>query len=131
MTCALQVLREDLFGIRSRPRRDPESVVRLRQERLRRVVLHAARNVPHYRRLFAEAKLDPREIRGVRDLALLPPSSRGTLQGVPLIERVARGVHPERLVRHATSGSTGEPRSFCAPASKKPSSRAISFVRSS
>jgi phenylacetate-CoA ligase len=72
-------------------------------------VLHAARSVPYYQRWFAEAKLDPHDIRSLRDLALLPPSSRENLQRVPLSDRVARGVPPDSLVRHSTSGSNGEP----------------------
>ncbi len=77
--------------------------------RLCAVVRHAAKNVPYYRRLFAEAGVRPEEIRGPADLARIPITSRADLQGRPASDVVARGLDPQRLVLHTTSGTSGEP----------------------
>lgn len=104
-----RIIAEDCLSFRRRPCQDPETVANLRDRRLRRIVTHAARTVPYYRRAFAEAGLDPRDIRGVQDLHLVAPASREELQGLPVSQRVARTFDPDRLLCHMTSGSTGEP----------------------
>ena len=40
--------------------------------RLRRLITYAAAHVPYYRELFAQERLNPREIQGVRDLSMIP-----------------------------------------------------------
>jgi phenylacetate-CoA ligase len=86
----------------------PAEVLRARQdERVRALVRHAARRVPHYREAFAAHGVDPEAVRGVDDLAALPL----------LDKEVARSAAP-RLVAEGTratldwrktSGSTGIP----------------------
>jgi len=78
-------------------------------ERLRELVGHAYRNVPFYRRKFDEAGLEPRHIRTVADLPLIPLTTRAELQSAPPSDVVARGTSPRRLMLHKTSGTTGEP----------------------
>jgi len=80
----------------------------LRDARVRRIVAHAARTVPYYRDLFARERIDPRDIRGVRELDALP-----------LLDREAVRRHPERFLStsrrargalpYLTSGTTGTP----------------------
>jgi phenylacetate-CoA ligase len=70
---------------------------------------HAYERVPYYRRLLDRAGLSPRDIRTAADLALIPITSRRDLQGLSPSEIVARGISPERLIHHASSGSSGEP----------------------
>ncbi len=57
-----------------------ERMAQFVDERLRCVVRHAADHVPYYRRLFARLAIDPREIRTVADLGLLPVLSKRTVQ---------------------------------------------------
>lgn len=77
--------------------------------RLRALVRHAARQVPHYRRLFLQAGLDPAGIRSLDDLPRIPITSRADLQQLPAGEVIAAGLDPNKLVVHSTSGSSGEP----------------------
>ena len=83
-----------------------------RDRRLRRLVGHAYRTVPYYRRLFDEAGLKPERIRGASDLPLIPMTSKDTLRGLPLHERLSEAHSPDRLIRHSTAGSSGEPMTF-------------------
>jgi phenylacetate-CoA ligase len=93
-----------------RPSRvSPGEIAAFQSARLRELVAHAHANVPYYRALFERAGVRPGAIRGVDDLAALPTTSRADLQARPVGELVARGVTPDRLVVHRTSGSTGEP----------------------
>jgi phenylacetate-CoA ligase len=71
--------------------------------------MHAYAEVPYYRRLFDEHRLDPREIRGLDDLAKIPITTKRDLRDLPREERVAAGVPERRLIPMRTSGSTGEP----------------------
>jgi len=76
------VLREWRGGMRM-PLRPSEEVVNARDERVRAMVAEAAASVPHYRDLFRESGLDPREIVGADDLARLPLLDRATVAEDP------------------------------------------------
>ncbi len=80
-----------------------------RARRVRAIVGHAARHVPYYRKLFAEAGVSPDEIRGPEDLSKIPVTTRTDLQRQHPADLVAAGLDPERLVLHSTSGTSGEP----------------------
>lgn len=81
------------------------------RERRREIAEHAARTVPYYRRLFAEAGVDP--ARTDRD---------DVWEGLPTLtkqdviahrdELVSEAFDPRRGVWGSTSGSTGEPLEF-------------------
>jgi phenylacetate-CoA ligase len=73
-----------------------------------RIVRHAYRCVPYYRRLFDAAGLDPRRVRTVADLAELPITTKADLQREPDMF-VSRGVDTARLLERRTSGATGQP----------------------
>lgn len=84
--------------------------LRERQDRaLRRLMVHAYEQVPFYRALFDRHRLHPRHIRGVRDLELIPFTSKAEMLRRPERERLAAGLDPERMLRVRTSGSSGEP----------------------
>lgn len=80
-----------------------------RDRQLRRLVRWAGRRVPHYRRAFAEAGLDPREFRGVGDLGRLPILEKSVLRRGAESQMLADGARQDRLVRHRTNGTTGQP----------------------
>jgi phenylacetate-CoA ligase len=67
---------------------------------LRSIVRHAYENVPHYRRLFDAHGVKPDDVR---------TTSRDELRLAPAEDVVARGIRPDRLVVHRTSGTTGTP----------------------
>jgi len=86
----------------------PEKIHALRDARLRALVRHAAEHVPHYRELFRDAGIDPREIATADDLAALPLLEKETVQRAP--DRF-RSTGPEgvRAVPFPTTGSSGTP----------------------
>lgn len=86
-----------------------ERVEAFQARRLRALVRHAYDRVPHYRRLFAGAGLDPDRVRTLADLPAIPLTSRDDLQRAPAAENVAQGFDLARLVLHRTSGSSGQP----------------------
>lgn len=52
---------------------DPRALRTLQDERLRRLVYHAAERVPFWKRRFARFGIRPTEVRSIADLAALPP----------------------------------------------------------
>jgi phenylacetate-CoA ligase len=82
---------------------------RYQSARLRRLVTHAYEEVPFYRRLFDAHGVKPAHIRGIRDLHLIPVTTRRALQETRAEELVRRGTDPGTLIVNWTSGSTGAP----------------------
>jgi phenylacetate-CoA ligase len=95
--------------LRSASRISREALEAYQSEHLRRLVSHAYERVPFYRRRFQEHGVEPRHIRGIEDLHLLPVITRRELQAAEVRDLVARGVDPDRLITNTTSGSTGQP----------------------
>ncbi len=77
--------------------------------RLRALVRHAYENVRHYRDLFDRADLQPDHVQSLADLTRIPLTSRSDLQSAPAQAVVARGLDPQELTVHLTSGSRGQP----------------------
>jgi phenylacetate-CoA ligase len=95
---------------RLRPGLPGQSELRLyRDAALRSIVRHAYENVPHYRRLFDAHGIKPRDVRTAKDLQRVPVTDREELRLAPVDEVVARGVRPDRLIVHRTSGTVGRP----------------------
>lgn len=86
-----------------------DQILAFRDRQLRRMVAHAYRNVPYYRRLFDRADVTPEQIRTAADLPRLPITSKEDLQNEAAGDILARGNRPDRLIKRTTSGSTGEP----------------------
>ena len=103
----LTVLREWRGGMRM-PLRPADEVARARDERVRALLAEAAASVPHYRELFRELGLDPREIRTADDLGRLPLLDRAAVASDPTRLRSAAVADDDISVVH-TSGVTGEP----------------------
>jgi phenylacetate-CoA ligase len=78
-------------------------------QQLRRLVVHAYRNVPYYRRHFDDHGFKPEDLRRLEDLSAIPVTERKHFQSLATEEVVARGVRPERLIVQTTSGSSGTP----------------------
>jgi phenylacetate-CoA ligase len=94
--------------------RAPDELEARALARLRPLLEHAYRRVPHYRDLFERAGLAPSEIRTLADLARLPVTTKADLRaGFP--DRVVDANLPARRRREMrTSGSTGFPLRFYA-----------------
>jgi phenylacetate-CoA ligase len=95
--------------LRSAPRSGRAALEAHQSARLRRLVAHAYARVPFYRRLFDEHGLEPRHVRGIQDLHLIPITSRDVVQAADPEEVVAWGIDRSRLIVSTTSGSTGRP----------------------
>lgn len=80
---------------------------KIQSERLRQTVTRVYQNVPFYREKFDEAGIKPEDIRGVRDLAKLPFTTKQDLR-----DNYPFGLFAaprEEVVRvHASSGTTGK-----------------------
>lgn len=88
-----------------------EQIEALRAAKTRRLVDECLRNVPYYRDLMRQAGLDPRRVRGPKDLEVLP------LLDKPIIRREGRrllneAADPSTYYPHTTSGSSGMPLDF-------------------
>jgi phenylacetate-CoA ligase len=84
-----------------------ETLLARQDERVRELVRHAARHVPHYREAFRAHGADPEAVRGVADLVRLPVLEKEVARSATprLVSEIARA----RLDRRKTSGSTGIP----------------------
>lgn len=86
----------------------PEKVHALRDARLRALVQHAAEHVPHYRELFRECGIDPREIATADDLATLPLLEKESVQRAPERFR-STGPDGREALSFRSTGSSGTP----------------------
>lgn len=96
-----------LYSVLRHPHAAREEIVAFQNKQLRRLIAHAYRNVPYYRRLFDLNNIKPKDIQSVADLPVIPISSKKDLQSLPAEELVARGVNPKNLIARRTSGSSG------------------------
>ncbi len=83
-----------------------DEIAALQTVRLRRTLDHAWRNVPHYRRSFAEAGVHPGDLRTLDDLARFPFTTKQHLRDAyPFGLFAVPRTDVRRL--HASSGTTG------------------------
>lgn len=89
---------------------DAEETHRLQADRLHAMVRHAARHVPYYRRLFAQAGIDIERLELPRDLPKIPFLTKADVRkaGMDLVAENAS----KPLVSGSTSGTTGSPTWF-------------------
>lgn len=86
---------------------EPAAIAEVQDRLLREHLVYLAQHSPYYRRRFATEGVDPREIRGVADLALLPLTGKEDLQNC---NDELRCVPASEVVdRCLTSGTTGRP----------------------
>lgn len=81
----------------------------LQSRKLRRLVRHAYRHVPYYRRRMREAGVEPDDIRGVEDLHLLPLLTKADIRENLYFDILSDNHRKQDVQRITTSGSTGEP----------------------
>ncbi len=86
-----------------------ERIEQLQAQRLRELLLQAARHVPYYRDLFARVGFDPAAVHSVTDLQRLPFLTKADIrQGGDAFSHD----HARTLSRLNTGGSSGEPLVF-------------------
>ena len=76
---------------------------------LRRVVEHAYKYVPFYRRMYDEAGVSPSKILDLDSIAKLPVIDKSQLRSTSLEERTASDVNIKACTQLTTSGMTGPP----------------------
>ena len=99
----------DLPALLRNPRASRDRITAFRERRLRELVAHAYERVPYYHDLFKRERINPRDIRTIADLSLIPTTTKATLQSLDVREVTAKGTDPQRLVVRKTTGTTGLP----------------------
>ncbi|MEZ4231644.1 MAG: glycosyltransferase [Polyangiaceae bacterium] len=84
-------------------------ILELQDEKLRRLVRHAYRNVPYYRERMRERGLTPHDIRGQADLHKLPFLTKDDIRQHLYFDILSENHDKDQVLRVTTSGSTGEP----------------------
>ena len=95
----------------------PAQVAELQDEKLRRLIRHAYRNVPYYRARMQERGLRPQDLRGVADLGRLPLLGKHDVRDQLYFDILSENHVKDEVLKVTTSGSTGEP--FVAYADRK------------
>jgi phenylacetate-CoA ligase len=97
---------EELRFLEASTRYSAAELEELQNDRLRKLIVTAYRNVPYYRDIFDNLKLEPGDIRSAADLAKLPVLEKRTVAHEG--ERMFNRALPESQRIHGhTSGSTG------------------------
>lgn len=81
----------------------------LQDEKLRRLVRHAYRNVPYYRARMREARITPQDVRGQVDLHKLPLLTKAAVKKHLYFDILSENHDKDQVLKVSTSGSTGEP----------------------
>ncbi|MBW2455244.1 MAG: capsular biosynthesis protein, partial [Deltaproteobacteria bacterium] len=81
----------------------------LQDEKLRRLIRHAYRNVPYYRARMQERSLKPEDIRGQDDLHKLPFLTKADVRRHLYFDIMSDSHDKAQVLEITTSGSTGEP----------------------
>ena len=86
----------------------PKQLKRIQQEKIRKIVRYAYRNVPFYKKRFDEAGVKPESVKSLDDVAKIPFTVKTDLRDYYPLGILA--VPPSRLYcLHASSGTTGKP----------------------
>lgn len=88
-----------------------DTITRYRDERIRRYVAHCVKTVPFWQRRFTSLGLDPRDIKGLDDLSLLPILTKAEVKQ-HRDSFFSTAWPPGRTPRRSTGGTTGASLSF-------------------
>ncbi len=87
----------------------PGQLKELQDEKLRRLIRHAYRNVPFYRARMREAGLHPDDIRKQEDLQKLPLLSKQDVREHRFFDMMSENHNRSEVTPFSTCGNTGEP----------------------
>jgi phenylacetate-coenzyme A ligase PaaK-like adenylate-forming protein len=83
-----------------------------RDEKLRKLIAHCYQNVPYYRRIMNQHRLQPKDIRSAEDLVKLPILTRDVVRSSSR-ELLAANISEMKVGWSKTGGTTGEPAQIC------------------
>ncbi len=89
--------------------KDPSELRIIQGKKLRKMIFHAYRRVPYYKKMFDSIGIEPNDIHSVNDLQKIPISTRRDYQRLPIEEITAKGISYCGCKRITTSGSSGMP----------------------
>jgi phenylacetate-CoA ligase len=98
-----------LYGLIRNQWKNPETIKKIQERKLRKLIHYVYENVPYYRNLFDSLKIKPFDIRKKEDLQFLPLTSKRQLQGLPLKDITSNALRLEICKTFYTSGTTGIP----------------------
>ena len=107
---SVSVLQRYMFYLASQ-RWDRRKIESYQDNQLKRIVKHAAENVPYYRNLFREINFDPNKFMGRVDMHKIPMLDKETLR-TRKKEFIAENANKYGINWDSTSGSTGTPLHF-------------------
>jgi phenylacetate-CoA ligase len=93
------------------PYKLPDEIREIQWSALKRLLNHAWRSVPYYRRVFGDLGITPAEIRTPEDFRRLPPLTKDEIRA-HLPEFKTRRDLGDRIFLNHTGGSTGQPLAF-------------------
>jgi phenylacetate-CoA ligase len=88
----------------------PDQLQQFQWRELQSLLKHTVQTVPYYKKKYAAAGIDIRDIRTMEDFAKLPPLTRDEVNSYR--EALCSKVQTSKLVAHATGGSSGRPTQF-------------------
>jgi phenylacetate-CoA ligase len=88
---------------------DRQRTRRTQAQKLRRLLEHAYKTVPYYRKLFDEAGIVPAQCNSLDDLRRIPVTSKATLRQSEPRDLISTDYRPRDLEPDCSSGSTGTP----------------------
>lgn len=89
----------------------PEEIQNIQLQKLQRLLVHCAGNVPYYQRLFRTHGFDPARVRSQEELAQLPPLTKADLQAHKR-ELMAVNMPPQEFLPNRSGGSSGQVTQF-------------------
>jgi len=107
---SVSVLQRYMFYLASQ-RWDRRKIESYQDDQLKRIVKHAAENVPYYRNLFREINFDPNKFIGRVDMHKIPVLDKEILR-TRKKEFIAENANKYGINWDSTSGSTGTPLHF-------------------
>jgi len=90
---------------------DKEKIQSLQLTKLKKLVFHAYRNVPYYRKLFRQNGVQPSDIKSLSDLVMIPTLTKSDVRRLKS-DMIAVNYRGRDLLSGRTGGSTGEPLQF-------------------
>jgi phenylacetate-CoA ligase len=102
------VFRHWLAFLKESEKWDRDRLEAYQVEQLRDLLIHAGKNVPYYKKVFADLQFRPEKIQSLNDVKILPYIDRKTVKKRH-DEFVAGNIPKDRLIPADTSGTTGIP----------------------
>jgi len=85
----------------------------LQNEKLKKIIHHAYKTVPYYRKTLDKLKLSPDDFKSKNDLVKLPVLKKETIKQKGIDHFISNIYSKDKLKFGRTGGSTGEPFLFC------------------